>query len=532
MKKITLLLLIFSCSIFSQTLQMPDIPSDGIVYETTTLNAFLDLSSNGPWDFSNLNPVDQSDIVMQPIENSSYSTTVYPNTTHIKSFMSGDQSVIQFPGFSENGYSYNGENSIIVNNYATPLILHPYPFSVGDSHTDEVNNIPFTCPICPPAMFRNHEITSQAVGSGSVIMPDGTTYENVVLVNHVAIFTDAQTGSSPCITTRNSYFLWAEDLGIPIVETFNQVSEGACPPASVQFSRFYTGQSELVTSCPDEYELPVVWRENFECEAPFAINDFNSWISIDGDQGITWGASDADFTNEGYVGTGIVWNHDQATPANPGGSIDGYAPYEGSQGLYFFASGASQSTIPNDDWMIGPEFTIDGVSSPMLSFWAKSITDQYGLDRFRIGIGSSTNPDDFTIITPGNYVEAPIEWTQYEYDLSEFQGQTVRVGIHCVSNDSFVLMMDSFKVEGTLGLIEANSLEISVYPNPVEGNFVTIHSPYAGTKEIEVFDVSGKKVIDTYINGSELDVSSFNRGFYLLKVTIQGKTKVSKLIVK
>ena len=82
---------------------MPDIPSDGIVYETTTLNTFLDLSPNGPWDFSNLNPVDQSDIVMQPIENSSYSTTVYPNTTHIKSFMSGDQSVIQFPDLVKMG---------------------------------------------------------------------------------------------------------------------------------------------------------------------------------------------------------------------------------------------------------------------------------------------------------------------------------------------------------------------------------------------------------------------------------------------
>ena len=44
--------------------------------------------------------------------------------------------------------------------------------------------------------------------------------------------------------------------------------------------------------------------------------------------------------------------------------------------------------------MIGPEFTISGVSSPTLSFWAKSITDAYGLDRFQIGIGSSTNPDD------------------------------------------------------------------------------------------------------------------------------------------
>ena len=121
------------------------------------------------------------------------------------------------------------------------------------------------------------------------------------------------------------------------------------------------------------------------------------------------------------------------------------------QGLYFFASGANSTPFPNDDWMIGPEFTISGVSSPTLSFWAKSITDQYGLDRFQIAIGSSTDPADFTVISAGDYVEAPTEWTQYDYDLSAYDGQTIRVAIHCVSNDSFVLQMDSFVVEGTLG---------------------------------------------------------------------------------
>ena len=122
----------------------------------------------------------------------------------MKSFLSGDQQVVQFPGFTSAGYTYNGENSIIINNYSTPLTIMPYPFSVGDSHSDAVYDIEFTCPICPPYMFRDHEITTEALGSGTVTMPDGTVFENVVLVEHVAVFSDAQTGSSPCITTRTS----------------------------------------------------------------------------------------------------------------------------------------------------------------------------------------------------------------------------------------------------------------------------------------------------------------------------------------
>ena len=75
-------------------------------------------------------------------------------------------------------------------------------------------------------------------------------------------------------------------------------------------------------------------------------------------------------------------------------------------------------------------------------------------------------------------------------------------------------------------------LDMMVYPNPVDGNYVTILSPVEGLKEIQVFTVTGRKVMDTTINGNTLDVSSFNSGFYMLKVTINGQSKVSKLVIR
>ena len=272
--------------------------------------------------------------------------------------------------------------------------------------------------------------------------------------------------------------------------------------------------------------MPIVWRDGFECYTPFAIDNIEGWTAIDGDASATYGANDVDFTNEGYTGSGIIWNNNEA--ASTGGDISGYSSYEGDQGLYFFAA----TSFLNDDWMIGPEFTISGVSSPTLSFWAKSITDAYGLDRFQIAIGSSTNPDDFTVISSGAYVEAPIEWTQYEYDLSAYDGQTVRVGIHCVSNDSFVLQMDSFVVEGTLGVNDVQSLDMNIYPNPVNGDFVTIQTPVNGVKYVEVFDITGKRLINTSLSADTLEVSSLSAGMYLIKVTVEGQSKTSKLIVR
>ena len=55
-----------------------------------------------------------------------------------------------------------------------------------------------------------------------------------------------------------------------------------------------------------------------------------------------------------------------------------------------------------------------------------------------------------------------------------------------------MLQLDSFVVEGTN---DFENLNISIYPNPVDGNYVTIQTPINGVKEVEVFDILGKRVI-------------------------------------
>ena len=90
----------------------------------------------------------------------------------------------------------------------------------------------------------------------------------------------------------------------------------------------------------------------------------------------------------------------------------------------------------------------------------------------------------------------------------------------------------TFVIDTELSTIDNETLDMMVYPNPVDGNYVTILSPVQGSKEIQVFTVTGRKVMDTVINGNTLDVSSFNSGFYMLKVTINGQSKISKLVVR
>ena len=75
-------------------------------------------------------------------------------------------------------------------------------------------------------------------------------------------------------------------------------------------------------------------------------------------------------------------------------------------------------------------------------------------------------------------------------------------------------------------------LDMRIYPNPVNGNYITILTPVEGLKDVEVYSVTGRKLLDTTINNNTLDVSALNSGFYMIKVTIEGQSKVSKLIVR
>ena len=92
--------------------------------------------------------------------------------------------------------------------------------------------------------------------------------------------------------------------------------------------------------------------------------------------------------------------------------------------------------------------------------------------------------------------------------------------------------IDDVCIDGTLSTTDAEILDMRIYPNPVDGNYVTIQSPIQGLKEIEVYTVTGRKILQTVLTDDQLDVSSFNSGFYMVKVTINGQSKLSKLVVR
>lgn len=73
---------------------------------------------------------------------------------------------------------------------------------------------------------------------------------------------------------------------------------------------------------------------------------------------------------------------------------------------------------------------------------------------------------------------------------------------------------------------------LSLYPNPVLNGKVYVTSKNDLEKEIIIFDVLGKKVLQTHLTSKELSIPDLTPGVYIIKISEQGNSATRKLIVR
>lgn len=73
---------------------------------------------------------------------------------------------------------------------------------------------------------------------------------------------------------------------------------------------------------------------------------------------------------------------------------------------------------------------------------------------------------------------------------------------------------------------------LSLYPNPVSNGRVYISTRNDLDKEIIIFDVLGKKILQTMLSSRELNVSNLPSGVYIIKINENDATATRKLIIR
>ena len=74
--------------------------------------------------------------------------------------------------------------------------------------------------------------------------------------------------------------------------------------------------------------------------------------------------------------------------------------------------------------------------------------------------------------------------------------------------------------------------DLSIYPNPVSNGKIYITTHENLTKDIQIYDVLGKKVLSTSLFGKELNISKLTAGIYILKIKEGNNSATRKLVVR
>jgi len=158
-----------------------------------------------------------------------------------------------------------------------------------------------------------------------------------------------------------------------------------------------------------------------------------------------------------------------------------------------------------------------------------------GSDRMRIYVKDLTNGTETEILnTEGSDInDLGIEgsWISASVDLPNNASVQLVVEVR-TNSGSETLYLDNISVNGLLNT-ENNVKDIfSIYPNPVTNGYVNISSPSNGEKNIAVYDILGKQVINTTITSDRLNVSQLNSGIYMLNISENGISSTKKLVIK
>ena len=74
---------------------------------------------------------------------------------------------------------------------------------------------------------------------------------------------------------------------------------------------------------------------------------------------------------------------------------------------------------------------------------------------------------------------------------------------------------------------------LNIYPNPVSTGRIYITSKSSLNKDVEIYDVLGKKILSATISATkELNITNLTPGVYIIKIKEGDATATRKLIVK
>lgn len=150
----------------------------------------------------------------------------------------------------------------------------------------------------------------------------------------------------------------------------------------------------------------------------------------------------------------------------------------------------------------------------------------------QIEVGTLSDNTDTAVFTLKEAIDVTSSWTQATVDFTNYTGTNTYIGLRLNSGEfPFVSMfIDNVIWSPALGTGEFNNEAFAYYPNPVK-NILNL-SYEQNITNVAVYNLLGQEIITKKFNANQtqIDMSGFASGTYIVKVTSENKTKAIKIV--
>ncbi len=265
--------------------------------------------------------------------------------------------------------------------------------------------------------------------------------------------------------------------------------------------------------------LPV-WQMSFDDQPDFALS-IPGWTQYDIDNSATWLWNNNSFPHEGIAMSWIVFNPAQTLPP-----VTEVTAHNGQKMLLCMDS----VNPPNNDWLISPHLNI--LNGYELSFWVRSFSADYGLERLRFLISNTDSLfTSFQALSTEPWISVPAQWTRYTYNLSAFAGQHIYLAWRCVSWDAFALCLDDIIITQSTDNVDDVQTPIPdfrIYPNPAKDRF-TIESKNNKPFEVGIYNIKGQRIFQSKPVKTFKYKDTLPAGLYFIRIK-QNNTHITRRI--
>ena len=416
----------------------------------------------------------------------------------------------------------------------------------GNSYTIYMELVDNTHTAITPAV--NETVTFSVAYPCDLVLGDVTTTcdaitSSIDTYSGTIAFSGGNSGTTYAITAPAGVTVGGDnpDTSAAGIITFTGMTEGT--DAIINISGDATSSCDLNTNLASPVCLPLPIADDFTYPDGSLI-DNSLWVNNGGTMGdlmvisgqalVQHGTPSEDANLEFIPVTGNIYYALDFTVVDPGSPISGtdtqYFAHFKDTGYGYRARLDVVSPSAAGDFSVG----ISTKESTADATWATDLS--YGTSyRATVKYDQDNNIAQL-------WIDAAVEGDTSILGTDESDPGDSMVAFVLRQSDSELnegVLVDNLRIATTFAAttlsIERNAIEgFATYPNPITNNTFTLTSTSNEEKSVMVFNLLGKKVLDTRFSGtkSEINVAAIHAGIYILRVTEAGKTATKKLVIK